>query len=251
VHSLLSHQWTELGLFGNWESLGGTLASHPAVAIHGVTIEVFALDATQNSLLWRTYFPLTKKWSVWKHVPFATNFTPSSHLPVTTEANGDLVVMGSNTSSNPPALFQRQLHPNGSWTAWKNLGTLLFNGMDWGQNTAVASSAAGSLDVVVGDQAGGTWYQSFVSGKGSGWKTLGNIFIGQQDPDELSMASVVPGRLDVFAAGLNSNVYHRAFVKGKWSNGLINGWEGLDDTNRFTAAVAIKGTKSSTILEMS
>lgn len=91
---------------------------------------------------------------------------------------------------------------------------------------AVAVSATGRLDVAVVDTLNAfAWYQSFVSGQGSGWQNISanvSASIFQTDDGDnvsygLSMASVVPGRLDMFGSSGAGSLFHARFVNGQWS----------------------------------
>jgi Repeat of unknown function (DUF346) len=190
-----------------WESLGGALASGPAVSSWAPgRLDTF-MRGTVSTLEHKWF---DNGWSGWESLGGNLASEPAA----VSWGRGRIDVFARGTDS---ALWHKWY--DGGWSGWERLGGVLASG------PAVASWAAGRLDVFARGTDSALWHKWY-DGGWSGWESLGGTLTSA--PAAVSWGH---GRIDVFAAGTDSALWHR------WYDGGWSGWERLGGV--LTSAPAV------------
>ena len=186
-----------------WYSVGGVLASSPAVTAWGLNrTDVFG-RGTDNALWHRFWNGIT--WSAWESLggvltasPGAVSWGPN-HL--------DVFVRGTDR-----AVWHRSWDGT-SWATWDSVGGIATTAPE------AASWGPGRLDVVVGGTDNALWHRSWNGTAWSAWDSAGGV--ATSDPSVVASGS---GRIDVFVRGSDNALWHRSGDgAGTWK-----AWESLD-----------------------
>jgi hypothetical protein len=171
-----------------------TFTGSPAVSARGSgTFDVFAMQASNNLVLHRTYTNSppanTPQYGPWEALPGGLT-APSSPAAVSWGTNriDAFVVDGSH-------LKHAYWTSPGPWNGWQDLGCCL--------DTAptVSSWGANRLDVFVGS-GGGLWHTWFDSGSWWGWNQIPGITNMVGAPSAVSWGN---GRIDIVAKDSGNN----------------------------------------------
>jgi chitodextrinase len=178
-----------------WTSLGGTLASAPAVASSGPSrIDVF-MRGSDNALYQRTWNGTS--WSAWTSLGGVLTSSPSA---ISWGPNRiDVFVRGADNG-----LWHRSWNGT-AWSGWDSLGGVLSSG------AGSASRGVGRLDVFVRGGDNGLWHRSWNGTAWSGWESLGGSLTS--DPSAVSWGS---NRIDVFVRGSDNGLWHRSWNGSSW-----------------------------------
>ncbi len=172
--------------WGNWESLGGSIAAAPAAASWGPNnLQTFVRGSDNhvyergwNGSSWVGYYPLG---GTTYYAPAAASLQP-----------GNMNVFAVGTDNQ---VYISSWTANG-WTRWQPLG-----GKTYSAPTAVAMD--GSLYVFVRGTDNGIWEKSYSSATGawSGWSSTGFY-----TTDSVSAVSLGPNNMNVFYRGPDNSL---------------------------------------------
>jgi len=144
------------GSWSDWLSVGGSLASAPAVASGGpALLDVFARG--NDNALWHLNFDENRRsWTNWESLggvissgPAAVAWGGNAGLQSFVQQHLDVFVQGSDH-----ALWRKSLD-HGRWSSWESLGGR------FASDPAVASWGEGRLDVYVVTSNGQLWTKSY------------------------------------------------------------------------------------------
>ncbi len=200
----------------NWEGLGGTFTSPPAVVSWGANrIDVFGVG-TDNAVY-------HKSWQNGAWDPSQTGWeglggTFTSPPTVVSWGPNRLDIFGIGTDN---AMYHKTWD-TGTWfpsqTDWYALGGAFISppaAVCWGPNR---------FDIF-GIGAGGAMYHKSWSGawdpSQTGWNALGGTFISAP-----AVASWGANRLDIFGIGTDNAMYHKSWAGGVWGPSQTD-WESL------------------------
>ena len=227
--------------WGEWENLGGVLASDPAAVSwgHG-RIDVFAQGA--DNQLWHKAFT-AGAWTGWESLGGVLTSAPAA----CTTGTGLLGVV----VRGPGNMLYAIAYLGGSWTPWVPLAgpvasapglsawlagrvDVFATGFDYrlyhsyfetnwspledlggvcASGPGVASGVAGRIDVVVRGPANDLWHKYYNSGAWSNWMALSGTLKFQGDPEAVSWGA---NRFDVFAVGEDYAVWHKYWDGTTW-----------------------------------
>jgi SpoIID/LytB domain protein len=192
----LKSDWFRLA--GNWEPLGGSLTSAPAVTAWGPgRLDVFA-RGDDGSLIHKWF---SGSWSNWESLGGVLTADPAA---VSWAANRiDVFVRGTDNG------LYHKWWDGSRWNGWEPLGGVLASG------PAVASWSAGRLDVFVKGTDDALWRRSWNGSRWTAWESLGGVLTAA--PAAVSWAS---NRIDVFVKGTDNALWHKWWDGARWS-----GWE--------------------------
>ncbi|TMC08097.1 MAG: hypothetical protein E6J41_14570 [Chloroflexi bacterium] len=191
--------WNALALeFGTTpavQSLGGGLASSPAVASWAQNrLDVFAQGL--DSALWHDSWN-GSSWSGWQSLGGTITSAPAA---VSWGPNRiDVFARGIDG-----ALWHLPFS-GGTWFGWQSLGGSITSA------PAVSSWAANRLDTFVRGIDGALWHQAWDGSHWSGWQGLGGLLSAA--PGAVSWG---PNRIDVFVRGIDSALWHMFWDGSAW-----------------------------------
>ncbi len=195
--STLEHVRYDNG-WGSWESLGGTLASSPAVISPAAgVLDVFVENAS-NGLSHRRF--ASGAWSAWESLGGTLASAPAA---ISIQANVlDVFAEASDGSLE-------HVRYDSGWGSWESLGGTLTSA------PSVTSPAAGVMDVFVKNGSNGLSHRRFASGSWSAWESLGGTLASA--PAAVSIQANV---LDVFAEATDGSLEHVRYdnVWGLWES---------------------------------
>jgi hypothetical protein len=189
------------GVTGQWQPLGGILATGPDASSWGTNrVDVFIQG--QDHQLWHQLFNGTT-WSGWEPLGGIITADPSAVSWGTNRI--DVFARGQDRQ-----LWHRSFDGT-SWSPWEPLGGILVGSPD------VSSWGSGRLDVFIRGQDNQLWQKTFSNGGWGPWQPLGGIITESPGADSWAL-----NRIDVLARGQDNQLWHRSFDTGGWT-----GWEPL------------------------
>lgn len=186
------------GVWQGWQSLGGRLASAPAVA--SVDDEVTLVVVGGDGQLWHRWSWASGAWSGWTPIGGAVRAGTSPSTAYVARDRLDVVVMGTDGAA------WRQSW-QGSWRGWGSLGGVLVDGV-------TAASAGGELTAALRGRDSAVWTRT----DSVNWTTLGGQVLGPP----AATGRLGSGRVDVFAVGADGGFWATTRTGGGWS-----GWRPL------------------------
>jgi hypothetical protein len=231
------------GTWTNWESLGGTCLSAPAVTSWGTNrLDIFSIGI--DSQLYHKWWNGTQ-WNDWKRLP-AGKFTYKPTAISRGENRLDVFAIG----------FDKRLYHsswNGTqWSNWKAIeGSVCIHGVaatSWG-SSRIDLFTVGTNSVVYHNWGDGEQW--------SGWKPL--MIEGQIEWEKSSTSicapaavSSKPNRIDIFTLGIDNQVYHAWGDGNQWMgwkkmggpaiHGVAVASQGADRLDLFTISTDVEGT---------
>ena len=216
----LTGQWL------NWETLGGTCVSSPAVASWGEDrIDVFAIGT--DSKLYHKYWS-DRKWSNW----IAFKDSTCIYKPAA-------VSWGKNRIDVFAIGIDKQVYQNSwtgsEWAGWQNLGGTCIHGV------AATSWGEGRIDLFSVGTNSVIYHKYFADQKWTDWQLL--KLQNQKDWEKSSTSLCAPaavaskqGRIDLFTLGIDNYVYHA------WGDGASwQGWQKIGGPATQGIAAASRG----------
>jgi hypothetical protein len=207
-----SHADTAYG-WSNWESLGGSLTSAPAVSSWAPgRLDVFTRGT--DAQLYHKWYD-SAGWHNWE---LLGGLVVNSDPAAVSWGNGRIDVFATGTDN---ALYHKW-YDSAGWHNWESLGGQLTSG------PAVASWGNGRLDVFGRGTDNALYHKWYTTTGGwSGWQSLGGGLTSS--PAAVSWGN---GRLDVFVRGTDNALYHKWYDSNGWS-----AWE--DRGGVLTSAPAV------------
>jgi hypothetical protein len=189
------------GAWSAWASIGGQVASGPAAAAYGDSIQVFALGT--DGAVWQNVLR-AGSWSGWSSLGGQGTSAPAAIARRGTTIL-DVAVRGTDN-----AIHQRWFQPGSGWSGWGSLGGNLTSA------PALNSQDPGVLNVWSRGTDGQLFQRAWNGSAWSDWLPLGGGLTGAP-----SVLSRVENHVDVFVRGTDRALHQRYWHGGSsWSSWL-------------------------------